>query len=372
MRTKLLYEKIMQELKEKIYTGEYSANDRLPTEADLAQQYGVSRITSKRALEELKKEGLVYRVRGSGSFVSEKGKARGQTLKKGGAKFSDTVAVLMPHYVTESSFAQSINGAIKELAKAGFYGIVYSSVKNAADERRVIRKIYEDGIQGIIYYPLSDRENYDLLHHLYLEEYPIVAIDKYFEGVPISSVVADNYKGGEMATQYLLGLGHRRIGFVSDLPIESATSIRDRYFGYAMTLKKAKVSPPESYIYAGFHLESHRGYQAEKYRAVVEALQKQGITGIVAMNDSVAIYTIRAAKEMGITIPDELSVVGFDDLKMAKHLSPPLTTIRQNFMDIGKCAAEMIIRKIRTKSREQEQIKLPVQLIERDSCKRIR
>lgn len=372
MKIKLLYERIAQDLREKILNGEYLVNGRLPTEADLSEEYGVSRITSKRALEELKKEGLIYRVRGSGSFVAEQAIRADSMRTRQNVKLNNTVAIIMPHHVTESSFAQSITGATKELAKMGFYGIVYSSVKSPADEKKIIRKIYEDGIQGIIYYPISDGENYDLLYNLYLEEYPIVVIDKYLEGVPLSSVVSDNYQGGEMAAEYLIRLGHNKIGFVSDMPIESATSIRDRYFGYLKALKKANKLQLEGFVQAGTCDEYHRGYNAEAYKKMVSHFIEQDISAVFAMNDSVAIYMMRAAAEMGIEIPEKLSIIGFDDLKLAKHLPTPLTTIRQNFMDIGKYAAEMIIKKIRAEQLESTQVKLPVQLVERASCKKMK
>ncbi len=368
MKSKLLYEQIADALKEKICNGEYVKDERLPTESDLADQFNVSRITSKRALEELKKEGLIYRVRGSGSFVSEIAdykKRNKEAIVNNGAK---ATAIIMPHHVTESSFAKSITGAVRAFEKAGFYSVVHSGVKSSEDERRIISKMYDDGIKGIIYYPVSDRENYSLLNSLYLENYPIVTIDKYFESLPISNVVADNYNGGYIAAKYLSKLGHSRIGFVSDLSIESTTSIRNRYFGYAKALRDEGLMEEEEFLTMGFTDEYHRKYNDKVYKDIAHKMVRAKITGVVAVNDLVGAYLLKAAIDCGISVPDELSIIGFDDLEMSKHLQVPLTTIKQDFSEIGRKAAELVIKKMGASEYDYEQIKLPVTIIERDSC----
>lgn len=366
MKTPPLYEQIVTDLRNKILAGEYEPNTKLPAENELAKLYHVSRITSKRALEELKNEGFIYRVRGSGSFVSDRSVPTCD-VKSSKSAGSKTVAILMPHHVTESSFAQSINGAIKRLSQAGYYGIVQSSVKNAVDERNIIQKMVEDGIQGIIYYPLSDHDNFQLLYSLRLKEYPMVVIDRYLQAFPLNCVISDNYEGGRMATEHLIKLGHSKIAFVSDLPLESATSIRDRYFGYADAMKQYHKNISADFVFTDFADEYHRGYHAETYTNILRQLQANGIQAVFAMNDSIAIHLMRAAKELDISIPKELSIVGFDDLKVAKHLPIPLTTVRQNFVDIGKLAAEIILNQIESGVFENKQIKLPVNLIIRDS-----
>ena len=372
MKAKLLYEQIAKELKNKILSGEYLKDQKLPTENELAQEYNVSRITSKRALEELKKEGLIYRVRGSGSFVNEINEERMQAITTPAINTARAIAIIMPKHVTESSFAQSINGAVKVFEKAGYYSIIHSGVKNSEDEKKIIKKMYEDGIGGIIYYPVSDRENYSLMHHLYLENYPIVTIDKYFESLPISNVIADNYNGERMATEYLIKLGHEKIAFVSDLSIESTTSIRNRYFGYAKALKSQGKYEKEDIVKSGFTDEYHRKHQEKHYATIISELREKEVTGIIAVNDLVATYLMRTAIKMGVLVPEELSIIGFDDLEMSKHLQVPLTTIRQNFDKIGESAAELIIKMIESQDYEYQQIKLPVTVIERKSCSKRR
>jgi len=368
LKTKLLYEQIAEELKNKILSGEYVKDQKLPTENDLAQEYKVSRITSKRALEELKKEGLIYRVRGSGSFVNEIDEELLQMTRARAMNTARAIAIIMPKHVSESSFAQSINGAVKVFEKAGYYSVIHSGVKNADDEKKIIKKMYDDGIGGIIYYPVSDRENYTLLNSLFLDNYPIVTIDKYFESLPISNVVADNYNGGRIATEYLIKLGHEKIGFVSDLSIESTTSIRNRYFGYAKALKAHGKYEKEDVVKAGFTDEYHRSHQEKQYETIINELLKSEVTGIIAVNDLVATYLMRTAINMGVLVPEDLSIIGFDDLEMSKHLQVPLTTIRQDFDKIGQSAAELIIDIIETQNYEYQQIKLPVSIIERQSC----
>ncbi len=370
---KPLYERIVEDIKSKILEGEYQTDTKIPTELELADMYKVSRITSKRALEELKALGLIYRVRGSGSFVSPEiihtsdnlNTSMSRGIVKDGTK--PMIALIMPLHVTESSFAKSINGAIEVLDRSGFYSIVNSGLKSSEDERKIITRLYQEGVQGIIYYPVSDRDNYKLLNMLVLNEYPIVTIDKYFEGVPISSVIADNYSGCYKVTKHLIDFGHEKIGFVSDLSIESTTSVRDRYFGYTKALRDAGFMNINDYTQNGFTDEYHREYKSSKYKSIIKHFVEKGVTAIVGVNDQVATFLLRAAIEMNINVPDQLSITGFDDLEMTKYLQVPLTTLHQDFHEIGKRAAEFLVEIMEKGSYEYKQIKLPVSLIERKS-----
>ena len=102
-------------------------------------------------------------------------------------------------------------------------------------------QICERGTAGLIYYPSSDSENLDLLNMLYMEKFPLVIIDKRIDALPLYSVVCDNQKGMRDVVEYLLSLGHKKIAFVTDKKIGLASSVRDRYFGYAQALREAGI-----------------------------------------------------------------------------------------------------------------------------------
>lgn len=369
---KLLYEKIIEDLKNKILNKVYKADQKLPTELELAEQYGVSRITSRRALEELKLQGIIYRIRGSGSFVSpainRKEKSDELAVSKSPVN-KDIITIMLPFDVSNNSFAQSVRGASEILEENGYYTSVFNGLRDVESEQQLIKKLYEDKIKGIIYYPISDRDNLGILNMLYLDNYPIITIDKYFESLPISYVVSNNEDGACQATQYLIDFGHERIAFVSDLPIESTTSIRDRYFGYCKKLKQNGLPLNMDFIKVGIsNNEYSRYYQKELYQGVIKELIIKKVTAIFAINDIVASFLMRAAFEMDIKIPDDISIIGFDNMEIAKHLQVPLTTISQDFYNMGKIAAQYLLNKIDSDEDEFKGCKLPVELVVRESC----
>lgn len=371
-KNKLLYETIVEDLKSKILNKVFKVDQKLPTELELAEQYGVSRITSRRALEELKLQGIIYRIRGSGSFVSPgsniKGKSDELTISASEDN-KEIITIMLPFDVSDNSFAKSVRGASEVLDENGYYTSVYNGLRDVKSEQQLIQKLYEDKIKGIIYYPISDRDNLEILNMLYFENYPIITIDKYFESIPISYVVSDNENGACKATQYLIDFGHDRIAFVSDLPIERTTSIRNRYFGYCKTLKENGIAINMDFVKAGVDDDEYsRHYQKELYQGVIKDLLIKEVTAIFAINDIIASFLMRAAFEMNIKIPDDISIIGFDDMEIAKHLQVPLTTISQDFYNMGKTAANTLINGINTGKIDYRQSKLPVELVIRESC----
>jgi GntR family transcriptional regulator of arabinose operon len=232
---RLLYEKIISYLRQEIHSQNFKPGDKLPTEKELAQKFGVSRITSKRALEDLKVEGLIYRVRGSGSFVSglEKNpdKFFGNSLNNR-VDYSRVVPIVLPFDVSNGGIMNVVIGASRVMDEKGYILSIHCCNDDINEEKKLLLNLYEKNVAGIIHYPISDRKNLEIMNYLYLKNYPIVTIDKYYESIPISYVVSDNLKGAYEAVQYLISKGHKRIAFVSDGKIEDATSIRNRYFGY--------------------------------------------------------------------------------------------------------------------------------------------
>jgi len=368
-KKELLYETIVSDLREKILGGTYKPDDRLPTEHELAERYGVSRITSKRALEELKQLGYVYRVRGSGSFVASP-LAQPSAAEIDAAGSANFVAVILPFEVSNGSFALSVRGIAEVLEAKGLHMSLFNGLRDVRDVEDLLARLWRERVRGVIYYPLSDRDNFGILNMLRLEGFPLITIDKYFESVPIGYVVSDNESGGALATRYLIDRGHRKIGFVSDLAIESITSIRNRYFGYAKTLKASGIPYDPAFVKVGVTgNEFARSYQKGIYHRIVGDLTGAGITAIFAVNDFIASYLMRAAFEMDLRVPEDLSIVGFDDMDIAKHLQVPLTTVSQDFYSIGRTAGAHLCSFIESGQIDYIQERLPVRLVERESCR---
>ena len=361
MDQKLLYKQIIDYLKEKINSGEMQPNNKIPTEKELSEQFDVSRITSKRALEELSKEGLIYRIQGSGSFVTpreERNELRIDNKRSLSAQ-QKIISMVIPFKSSMGRIIDAISGATDFLNARGYYLGVHNTSRDLYQEKIALTKLIKDGVQGIIYYPLSDSKNLEVLNTLCMNNYPVVSIDKYFESLPLSSVVSDNFSGGYQITSHLINLGHKRIAFVSDAHIEGATSIRDRYFGYCKALRDNGIEIDHDIINIGFFdinknqdpsmvYAKRSDYTIDKKHMmdIIRDLQQHNVTAIQAINDDIGTYFEKVCTEMGIKVPDEMAITGFDNIDISQHVDIPLTTVAQDFYEIGKRAAEIIIEYI--------------------------
>ncbi len=364
-----LYQKILEDLRARIQDGTYTVGQQLPTESELSRLYGVSRITSKRALEELSREGKVIRIKGKGTFVKQQREEIVSMAKPVRQENKNAVALIFPYNVAIGTFSPAVDGASVSLKKHGISTHVYTGLEDVRSVEDLISTLFEDGTSGIIYYPFSEVKSYELMNRLIFNEYPLVTIDKYFSGIPVDYVSSDNHGGGVLATKYLINLGHRNIGFVSDIAIEKASSVRERYLGYCQALKESGLPYNKNIVkleIAG--QEFRRIYQEELYRTVLKELVSQGVTAIFAINDFIASYLIRSAMSVGISIPDQMSIIGFDDMAISAHQQIPITTISQDFYCIGSTAAQIIMNKIRDPHKGGESSTIPVTLVERNSC----
>ncbi len=175
---------------------------------------------------------------------------------------------------------------------------------------------------------------------------PVVVIDAHAPGLEaLPRVVGDDVAGGELATRHLVELGHRRIGFVGDA-FENPfgfTSGRDRYAGYERALEAAGVPVREEYVALGVHSR----YEAREL-AVRLLTMPEPPSAIFAASDTQALGVMTAARELGLRIPEDLSVIGYDDIEAADYVG--LTTVRQQLFESGRQGAEILLKEIEARS----------------------
>ena len=159
--------------------------------------------------------------KGLGSFVLPLDKAERE-------KGSNIVAMIIPSDSATGRRIDYIRGATEYLDKKGWFLTVHNTDDDEDRERRFLQELPQSGVSGIIYYP-SGRDNFDILYSMYLENFPIVMIDKYFQSIPLNYVVSDNFDGGYQATEHLIELGHRKIVYIANPSIEESSSVRDRF-----------------------------------------------------------------------------------------------------------------------------------------------
>jgi len=174
-------------------------------------------------------------------------------------------------------------------------------------------------------------------------------------------VSSDNYQGGLLATNHLIKLGHKRIACVTGPSKINPSSKRLDGYTEALTAKGITLDP-QLIIQGDFHPES--GYLAcRKWLSMPEPP-----TAVFACNDLMAMGVIKAANSLGCHVPDDLSVIGYDDIELASYTNPPLTTIRQPKVEMGLTALKIILNRINEKDQAPQKIQLPVSLVVRDSC----
>lgn len=369
-----LYNKIVDYLKDKIANAEYQPGDKLPTEAELSNLFSVSRITSRRALEELEKQNLIVRKRGSGSFVTDKT----DETERQDFEPHRIIKMIIPLEAINVCLLDIIKGASEILVANGYQLAVENIIGDRGKEREVIRQLSAKDVQGAIYYPIFDVGNLDLLYNLSIQKYPLVTIDKYFTDIDLSSVITDNFGGAYDAVSYLYKLGHRKIAYLAINELENESSVRQRFFGYCKALNDKGIPYDETITKLGFNVNMELDLNPDEQRKKVETvsglvldLLNRGVTAIHTENDSVAIMLINVCNEIGIKVPEQLSVIGFDNLALSGYISVPLTTMAQNFYQIGKRSAEIVMDRINGNFKNTAREYIPSALVERKSCCKI-
>ncbi len=249
---------------------------------------------------------------------------------------------------------KGINRAIAELV---FDLLVYTTgdIKKsgiASHEQHYVALLNNSITDGVIIVASAAAE--------FITDGPIVAVDPHMIDPNYPSVQGTNYKGACEAMNYLLGLGHRRIGFICGRP-EIASAIQ-RLDGYKNALKNAGIELDEALIASGDFSK------IGGYKCALELLSlDHPPTAIFAANDQSALGVYQAANELGLQIPDDLSIVGFDNISEAGYLG--LTTVDQFLADMGYVAIRMLIRLINNEPLEEQIHMMPTELVERSSCR---
>ena len=363
-----LYVESMQKIRSLINENNIANGEKLPSFNELADTFGVSLITIRRAIKNMVSANELISRRGSGVFVA--GSPSAPRLKAMG-----NICILMPFGNNAFGQAQILSGAVEELQNHGYKVSIKDISFTGCKEREVLSQTVDEDPEGIIYFPMHIDFVQDLLVILEAEKKSIVLVDKESMEFNLPFVVSANYNGGYLATNHLLKKGHRHIAFVSPWGINEACSVRNRFAGYCAALKEAGQKIEKSMIVPDYvNLFKQSRPIADKYtqeneekdlEKMVERLRSSGATAVFSVNDEVAYMILAAARRINIKIPEDMSVVGFDNLDASAHLECPLTTIAQDFRAIGVKAAGILESIVSKKPNVPMRNLVPVKLVER-------
>lgn len=346
--TESYYMQIANKLKEELREGSFSADQRICTQKELCARFGVSHITVNKALDQLVSEGLLYRRRGKGTFLAEPRK-RQQT----------SVIGLVVNNVANPFFAE-LTRAVQRRAVAEGYDLTLYDNSNFLEESKSIEMLVRRNVDGVLLVPSMNSAEEGLIRGLNDAGIPFVYLNRALAGPQADRVVLDNAAGTTMAMDYLFSLGHTRIGFVAAAPFTSV--IEERLATFKGFMASRHLSGDEFVEISGL-VNEHGGRDAG--RTLLAARHRP--TAVFCANDITAAGFMKAARDSGVGIPRELSVVGFDDIDMAKHLLPPLTTVRQPLREMAETATEILIRRITEKRGEEAEVLVAPTLVVRES-----
>ncbi|MBN2189846.1 MAG: LacI family DNA-binding transcriptional regulator [Candidatus Aureabacteria bacterium] len=330
---------------------------------DVAKQAGVSVATVSRAINSSTRNQVREETRRKIFEIIKKcNYSPDQIARSLSTRRTKVLGLCMPFRASAFSsdyFTGVIIGAIESARKLGYELkiVLLSETTKGLDVSDVSKASAIDGALLV-----GTRIHDELVAVFEKSDIPWILVNNYSEGEEKANFVdCDNEKGAYNAASYLLGMGHRKIAFIKGP--EDSRNANDRFAGYAKALKKNGIKPDKSLIKTGNFTEK------EGYLAVRALLSDHSdITAIFCADDEMAVGALQAVKDKGLNCPKDISIIGFDDIRLSRYVDPPLTTVRQPIYEIGKLAAQMLIYIVEGKLQAPVSKILQTELIERSSC----
>lgn len=271
---------------------------------------------------------------------------------------SHTIGLLISD-IRNPFFADFTRGAEDAASAAGYDLVLCNSDLDPAKHMKYFWSLMAKRVDGVIMNSLSFLKRDEILQ-MAESGASIVLLNRPPAGTAFSTVLSDNTKGGSLAAEYLMKLGHRNMAVLSGPRWQ--TNLADRANGFIRAVQATKCCP-EPVLLRG--LPNATG-GAEMMRELVG--KPVGTTAVFATNDAIAFGAIRAGLDAGLRIPNDLSLMGFDDVEMASIVHPPLTTVRQMKYELGAAAVEILIQQAGVKGALPQHRCFGVELVERMSC----
>ncbi len=330
----------------------------IATIRDVARKAGVSVATVSRVISENGypvASGTRARVLDAASALGYSPNLVARGLKK---RTSRAIGLIVPD-ISNPFFPAVARGAEDVASRHDYTVVLCNTDEQLRKERQYLSLLRRHWIAGVLF--ATNKANTRHLRWLLEHNIPAVLVACDVEALPLDAVFVDSLHGAWLATRHLITLGHTRIAHVAG-PSRIVVG-RERLLGYRRAMAASGLQVRDDWVVAGdFHAE-------EGYRGTRSLLtRKDRPTAVFAANDLMALGVLRAAQEAGMHVPDDLAVVGFDDIPLAQMISPALTTVAQPTYRMGALAMERLLERIAGGSSGRRKIKLEPQLVIRQSC----
>ncbi|MRH41678.1 substrate-binding domain-containing protein [Aquibacillus halophilus] len=335
MQTK--YNIVKQAIMSKILDGTYQPHQKINSESEMMKQFGVSRHTVRLAIGDLVNQGWLYREQGAGTFCADRSKdentATGVNQKN---------IALITTYISDYIFPSIIRGAESYLSQHGYNVTLFSTNNDHEKERRFLETILTQHFDGVIVEPTkSALSNPNINYYLNFERQniPYIMINAYYDELEPLSISLDDEKGGFIQTEHLIELGHTNIvGLFKNDDLQG----KNRLKGYLKAHRThGIVINPNSIV--TYNTEEKFDKPVEALRQILSVSKSESPTAIVCYNDELALKLLDVIRERNLQVPDDISIVGFDDSFVASVSEVKLTTIKHPQSDMGEMAAKMIL-----------------------------
>ena len=335
----------------------YRVGDKLPSEVELGKTFSVNRATVRRALQRLMIERLIYRIPASGTFVADS--ARVDTKHTQTAEGEINVAWVIskaPNRVIGPFHSALFSNVSNELNHYHQH-LVFFSMDQSESDNLIIANIRQKKVHAVLLVGMFPASVYEKFKKLNV---PIVLLDNALADCSFDSVIADNEKGAYEATCRMVEKNHRRIACIRAPLHEAAT--QERFRGYTRALSDAGIPFYEELVVEG-------NFQSDGGEIAMEKLLslKFAPTAVFCFNDEMAIGAMKTIRNHGLSIPDDISLAGFDDIEWAAHAVPPLSTVHVPIEEIAYAGVQLLESRMARHTTIPYKIMIPARFIERAS-----
>lgn len=354
IKEKPKYQTLKEYIINVIQDGKIKQDEQIYSENELAEKFNISRQTVRQAIGELVNDGWLYRIQGKGTFVNS-------TNISNAPKIIGVIISFLDNYI----FPSIVQGIEQKLAKEN-YNIFLSCTYNRYEkEKTCIENLLNQNISGVIVESVKSsfpNPNIELYQKLAEKGIPILFIHSLYTDFQCSYLVQDDKKAGYIATKYLIDNNHKNIGGIFKFDYKQGIL---RFEGFQQALNESQIDIDDNRII--WFDDDDIEYKL-KSKKIITILKTS--TAIVCYNDEIAIKLMPTIQKLGLNIPDDISIISFDDSAMSLAVKPQLSTIVHPKNELGQRAAEIIIDLINHKSQIVEEKIEPV-LIKRDSVKNV-
>lgn len=358
---------IYQELASEIASGKYGTNGRLPSETQLVRRFKASRPTVGRALHELEQQGMISRRQGAGTFV------KSQAGKAPETSGLPQLGIIIPA-LRHTEIFEAICGELANLARVHDFlfwsenrrSLTGESFISVEEAEALSMRFIERGVSGVFFVPFehrADREatNRQIAERLKQAGIPVVLLDRDLGAFPHRSefdvVGVDNFTGGYTLAEHLIKLGARRLGYVMR-PL-TASTVDARIAGARTAMQAHGLTPAKSFVQTGDPLD---------LKFVRSIVQSKSFDALLCTSDHLAAQLLQSLNRLGVQVPRELRLVGFDNVPFANLLTVPLTTMEQPCRDIAAVAFSAMHERLTNAAMPARTLLVTPRLVVRESC----